>query len=178
MDIPVISDQTAAGLTPFEPNPDKVFICFDGSISSAVCAQILKDQGFAVEGFYFAPDADTIQQNKVKEMAQKIGIPLSYISLQIPQEIDAEKTDFSILYLSLINDLADESNVKFIASGHNAKIIETDAGFTIVSGEESSYNHAERMQDLPISILEKLCLPNGEFTKEEIQEMASALNYI
>lgn len=170
-----ISDQTASSLTPFEPNPDKVLVAFNGDIASALCVRILQDQGFVVETIFFEQD-NSSKEELAQKMALRLGVPFTKAVLQEKSEdIQINK---SVFLLELLTKLANEQGFSYTASGHHARIEMIGDQFIVVNGAEEKPQDADKLKSLSQEVLAKLCLPNGEFSLQEMNDIAKSIGLL
>ncbi|MFR1809867.1 MAG: 7-cyano-7-deazaguanine synthase, partial [Pygmaiobacter massiliensis] len=76
---------TAAKTVAAMPNPalDRILVGMSGGVDSSVCVQILRDQGFAVEGavIRFSPAHDKAVE-EAKKVAAQLGVPLRVLDCE------------------------------------------------------------------------------------------------
>lgn len=182
---------TAAKTVAAMPNPalDRILVGMSGGVDSSVCVQILRDQGFAVEGavIRFSPAHDKAVE-EAKKVAAQLGVPLRVLDCE-DRFNEAVIRPFCDSYCKgrtpnpcvLCNpavkfkamcDAADEMGIRYIASGHYARIAETPHGFAVQKAVSTARDQSYMLYRLPQEILSRLCLPLGEFEKPAIREMA------
>lgn len=181
------------GFNTFEKQ-DKVLMGMSGGVDSSVAVRILQEQGFAVEGavIRFSP-AHEAAVAAAKESADTLQIPLHVIDAQqsfesnviLPfcQNYCAGRTPNPCIICNplvkfrLLSDKAAELGCRFIATGHYARVeVDENGTSRIAIPESAARDQSYMLYRLPQEILQKLILPLGEFEKDDIREMARALN--
>lgn len=172
---------------------DKVLVGLSGGVDSAVCVHILRDQGFAVTGavIRFSPAHDGAVA-EAQKAAGALGIPL--VVIEAGEAFEREVVQpFCAAYCAgrtpnpcvlcnpgvkfrLLAEKADELGIRFIATGHYARVQETAPGeYHVCRAASAARDQSYMLYRLGQSILARLCLPLGEFEKEDIRELAHAL---
>lgn len=65
---------------------------------------------------------------------------------------------------------------EYIATGHYAQVIKTESGVSLLRGKDRTKDQAYFLWALPSSVIERLLLPLGEFSKPEVRAMAAQFN--
>lgn len=174
---------------------DKILVGLSGGVDSSVCIRILQEQGFAVTALYIrfsaAHDAGLPQ---AREVAQQLGVPLEVEDAS--QAFDEQVVQpFCTAYCEgrtpspcvMCNPLvkfrtlaqaADRLGIRYIATGHYACVDEHDGQFYIAQPQSAARDQSYMLYRLPQDILSRLCLPLGEFEKDDIREMAAELKLV
>lgn len=179
--------------------PEKVVVGMSGGVDSSVAAYLLKEQGYEVIGvrmqFFHTKDqiANKKEENDAKRVADMLGIPFYSI-------------DFSdVFYKEVMENFANEycnartpnpcircnryvkweallqwakkQGANHVATGHYAKIIKLSNGRTSIEaadigGKDQSY----ALYGLTQEQLSHTIIPNGQYKKEEIREIAKKIN--
>lgn len=172
---------------------DKILVGVSGGVDSAVCVHVLKDQGFAVTGavIRFSPAHDKAVA-EAEAAATALGIPLVVIDATAEfeqQVIEPFCQNYSngitpnpcvvcnpLVKFKLLCQAADERGIHLIATGHYARVDETASGeYRICKAASKNRDQSYMLYRLGQDVLRRLCLPIGEFEKDEIREMAHAL---
>lgn len=169
---------------------DKVLVGLSGGVDSAVCVRILQQQGFAVQGAYivFSP-AHTAGLAAAQTAANELGIPLhvhhceerfdEYVITPFCTAYAAGRTPNPCVLCNPnvkfheLTALADTLGVHYIASGHYARIEEQEGTYYIAKAASTARDQSYMLYALPQTILRRLCLPVGEFEKDDIRQMAA-----
>ena len=125
------------GFSTFEA-ADKVLVGLSGGVDSAVCVNVLRQQGFEVQGavIRFSPAHDKAVAEAQKAEADKLGC-------------------------------------RFIATGHYARVEDRGDGvYTVCKAVSTARDQSYMLYRLGQDILSRLCLPLGEFEKEDVRQMA------
>ncbi len=174
---------------------DKILIGLSGGVDSSVCIEILKQQGFDVRAavINFSPAHKAAVSAAVK-IANQMQVPLS---IEDCTHVFDEKiiTPFCesyckgvtpspcvmcnplIKFNALIN-AADRYDINLITSGHYARICEENGIFYIKKAYSEKKDQSYMLYRLPQDILKRLCLPIGEFEKDDIRQMAKDANLL
>ncbi|MCX7793404.1 MAG: tRNA 2-thiouridine(34) synthase MnmA [Thermodesulfovibrionales bacterium] len=181
---------------------DKVIVGMSGGVDSSTAAYLLKQKGYEVEGVSFilyqtghikgrSVQAGCCSIESIKEaalVAAEIGIPHSIIDLReeflnkvINPFIDSYKKGLTPNPCILCNKyikfpfllrIATERKAPFIATGHYAKVINS----RLLKGRDQKKDQSYVLYVLKKEELERLILPLGELTKEQVREIARTLN--
>ncbi|MBQ8302363.1 MAG: tRNA 2-thiouridine(34) synthase MnmA [Clostridia bacterium] len=164
----------------------RILVGISGGVDSAFAAKKLLSLGHSVEGAVLIMH-DYTELDAAREAAQSVGIKLheidcktafagikenfvsEYISGRTPNPciICNERVKFKTLF-----DFALTNGFDAIATGHYAKIAETDGRYALEIAEDQRKDQTYMLYRLPQSILSHLVLPLSEGTKREIREQA------
>ena len=172
---------------------DKILVGVSGGVDSAVCVNILQQQGFAVTGavIHFS-DAHNQAVEEAQKAAQSLGIPLVVIEAgeefeknvvqPFCQSYCAGETPNPCILCNptvkfrLLVQKADELGIPFIATGHYARVEQIENGeYRIAKPESAARDQSYMLYRLQQDVLSRLCLPLGEFEKTEVREIARGL---
>ncbi|HKK83227.1 MAG TPA: tRNA 2-thiouridine(34) synthase MnmA [Atribacterota bacterium] len=185
-------------------NNKSVLIAMSGGIDSSVAAFLLKEKGYQVTGIYFQlvgieknkeykekePDNCYPDRQRVRKIAQKLGIPL--------YEVDYRKefnnivvNDFIIKYQSgltpnpcvlcnekvkfrLLLHYALKNNIQFIATGHYVRIEKNEKqNKTLLKrGLDRKKDQSYFLYRLSKNILSKCIFPLGSLMKRKVEKIA------
>lgn len=172
---------------------DKILVGLSGGVDSAVCVHILRDQGFAVTGAVIRfSDAHDKAVEAARQAADSLGIPLEVIDASAEfdkmvvepfcREYCSGRTPNPCVLcnpgvkLKLLAKRADELGIQFIATGHYTRVEETEPGvYKLCRASSTARDQSYMLYRLDQSILSRLCLPLGDFEKEDIREIARDL---
>ena len=180
------------GFNTFEKQ-DKILVGLSGGVDSSVAVRILQEQGFAVQGavIRFSPAHESAVA-AARQTADALQIPLHVLDAGEAFEANvvqpfceaycAGRTPNPCILCNpqvkfrLLADKAAELGCPYIATGHYARIVTDAQGVSRVAAAQSTARDQSYMlYRLPQDILDKLVLPLGEFEKNDIREMARAL---
>lgn len=180
---------SGAGFGTYEEQ-DRVLIGMSGGVDSAVCARILREQGFDVQGVVlrFSPAHDAAVE-AARNAAAQLGIPLivedcserferfvvapfceSYCRGETPSP--CVRCNPAVKFHALRN-VADRLGIRYIATGHYARVEEEDGVYYVARAESAARDQSYMLYALGQDILSRLCLPLGEFEKDDIRAMAA-----
>jgi len=183
----------------------KVVVGMSGGVDSSVTAYLLKQQGYDVEGVSLvlfearqrsgpavccsieARDsaADTAAALGIKHRA--IDVRAAFIDAVVDPFVAAYKSGMTpnpcilcnrfIKFPYLLN-AADEAGAEFIATGHYARIERKGRGQSVLlkKGIDGKKDQSYVLYVLDQALLERLLLPLGELTKDEVRKIARSLN--
>ena len=188
-----LMDRIAATTHGWDPNPDRVLVALSGGVDSSVCVRILQEQGFAVEGLVIAfSPAHGAAVAAAQKSAQELGVPLAVLNCEplfdkevvepFCQSYAAGETPNPCVVCNpmvkfrILAEEADRRGIRYIATGHYARVTERDGLYYIATPQSVARDQSSMLYRLGQDILERLCLPLGEFDKDEIREMARALH--
>ncbi|MDL2252926.1 tRNA 2-thiouridine(34) synthase MnmA [Ruminococcaceae bacterium OttesenSCG-928-I18] len=171
-------------------DPNHVLVALSGGVDSAVAVRILQQQGFLVEGavISFSP-AHQKAVEAAGRAAEELGIHLEILHCEALFEKKiiepfcktyAEGRTPSPCVLCnpevkfrVLQEEADKRGIHWIASGHYARCEPWRGGYAIARAASAARDQSYMLYRLPQRVLERLCLPLGDFKKEEIRRMAT-----
>lgn len=172
---------------------DKVLVGMSGGVDSSVTVRILQEQGFAVAGavIRFSPEHENAVQ-QAKAAAKQLGVEC--IVLDAQDLFDANVvTPFcesyckgetpnpcilcnpSVKFAALLA-AADKLGIQFIATGHYARVEMDNNGIShVCKAVSTARDQSYMLYRLDQETLSRLILPLGDFEKDDIREMARAM---
>lgn len=178
-----------SGFSTFEA-ADRVLVGLSGGVDSAVCVNVLRQQGFEVQGavIRFSPAHDKAVE-EAKKAAAALGVPLTVIDAGEAFEQEVVEP-FCAAYCAgrtpnpcvlcnpavkfkLLAAEADKLGCRFIATGHYARVEDRGDGvYTVCRAVSTARDQSYMLYQLGQDILSRLCLPLGEFEKDDVRQMA------
>ncbi len=175
----------------------KVVVAMSGGVDSSVTAALLLKEGYEVIGVMMRLWAPGDGENRccppvavelARRVAETLGIPFyvldlrksfyekvvvpfirGYVSGLTPNPCLAcnKFIKFNILFQKAMALEAD-----YLATGHYARVVKTDGQYKLLKGIDPSKDQSYVLYMLTQEHLARLLLPLGQFTKEEVRNMA------
>jgi len=164
----------------------KVLLAMSGGVDSAVCAQLLREQGFKVIGvhFIFFGQADP----RIASLSQKLDIEIKILDAKKEFQDSVVQNFFQeyqngrtpspcclcnpTLKFPLLERLADQLSIHHIATGHYVQALDHQLFRSPNRAKDQSYF----LYRLPVQTLDRCIFPLGEVTdKSKIIELSQAL---
>ncbi len=166
-----------------------------GGVDSSVTASILKQEGHAVHGFFMLLPLPGVKKHikRVQEVANLLEIPLHLVEIEDifskevmnyfistyqrgltpnPCVVCNKQVKFGALLTKILGQGMDR-----MATGHYARITRIDDGsFALQRGCDPKKDQSYFLCRLSSGQLQNLVLPLGEFTKDEVYELAAQMN--
>lgn len=179
----------------------KVVLGMSGGVDSAVSAWLLKEQGYDVTGVFmknWEDDDDSEYCSSRQDFldaasaAEKIGIDLEAVNFakeykervfsEFLREYQAGRTPNpdvlcnSEIKFNAFLDYAMELGAEKIATGHYARVRQTENGVQLLRGLDGSKDQSYFLHRLNQKQLEKAIFPVGELEKTKVREIARMLD--
>ena len=178
----------------------KVILGISGGVDSAVCAYLLKQQGYDVTAVFMknwdqADDEHCTADEDLKDallVCQQLEIPFETVNfakeywqnvfesfLSSHQQGLTPNPDIlcnSEIKFKKFLEYAMSKNADYIATGHYAKIIKQDDLYLLAQPKDTAKDQTYFLHLLEQYQLQKTLFPLAEYTKPEIREIAATIN--
>lgn len=151
---------------------DKVLVGLGSGRGCRAAVRILQQQGFAVAGAVVRLSAEDDTVAAAKEAAKALGIQCITLNASELASHLAEEAVPSDLRFPALLAAADRLGIQYIATGHRARV-ETGADGVHVLCPAEIADESVRLAALPQETLGRLILPLGDFSPEDVAEMAA-----
>lgn len=151
---------------------DKVLVGLGSGRGCRAAVRILQQQGFAVVGAVVRLSAEDDTAAAAKEAAKALGIQCITLNASELASQLAEEAVSSDLRFPALLAAADRLGIQYIATGHRARV-ETGADGVHVLCPAEIADESARLAALPQETLGRLILPLGDFSPEDVAEMAA-----
>lgn len=151
---------------------DKVLVGLGSGRGCRAAVRILQQQGFAVVGAVVRLSAEDNTAAAAKEAAKALGIQCITLNASELASQLAEEAVSSDLRFPALLAAADRLGIQYIATGHRARV-ETGADGVHVLCPAEIADESARLAALPQETLGRLILPLGDFSPEDVAEMAA-----
>ena len=153
---------------------DKVLVGLCGGRGCRAAVRILQQQGYAVAGAVVRlTDADDTVQ-AAKDAAKALGIECVTLNAS---ELAEEALPGDLRFPALLA-AADRLGIQYIATGHHARV-ETDADGVshLLPAADAASDESAALAALPQETLARLILPLGDFSPDELSDLAEELRF-
>lgn len=151
---------------------DKVLVGLGSGRGCRAAVRILQQQGFAVAGAVVRLSAEDDTAAAAKEAAKALGIQCITLNASELASQLAEEAVSSDLRFPALLAAADRLGIQYIATGHRARV-ETGADGVHVLCPAEMADESAQLAALPQETLGRLILPLGDFSPEDVAEMAA-----
>jgi len=182
----------------------RVVIGMSGGVDSSVAAYLLKEQGYDVIGIMMKLTKDDFEivnteggccslsaANDARKIADLLDIPFYVLNFKEPFKINV--IDYFIdeyikgrtpnpcvmcnrtIKFSRLLDKARMLGADYIATGHYAEIVKKNDRYVLKVGKDKRKDQTYMLYSLNQDILEHTLMPCGQYTKEEIREIAKEI---
>ena len=176
---------------------ERVLLGMSGGTDSSVAAMLLQDAGYKVVGVtfrFYEQEGDTEYLDDAREVCRRLGIQhiisdqrelfQTTIIEYFVSEYMAGHTPVPCtlcnnrLKWPLLRQIADEMGIPHLATGHYVQKREIDNHWHIVNGVDEEKNQSFFLWGLPQDILERMLLPMGGLTKQQVREIAEQRGFV
>ena len=168
----------------------KVMLAMSGGVDSSVAVAVLQEAGHEVEGITMCLGDETVAE-KAQRCASFFGIRHHVVDLKQTFEkavvapfVSAyqsgktpnpcvrcnERVKFGVLF-----QYAEQFGFDYFATGHYAKVVQVGTRYTIQRADYLPKDQSYVLYPLPQTVLRRLLLPLGAYSKTEIRAKAEAL---
>lgn len=178
-------------------NNSKVLVAMSGGVDSSVAAFLLKSKGYACFGGTMSLLSDNSKDIKdAEKIADSLGFSFgvfdfekefkAFVVEKFVKAYSVGKTPNPCIFcnknlkFSEMLKKADELNCQYLATGHYARVEfnENTGKFELKKAKDSSKDQSYVLYMLTQSILSRLLLPLGGFSKPEIRKIAEENNLV
>lgn len=175
-----------------------------GGVDSSISAYLLKKKGYKVTGAFLKLYSNTKNKRtgectwrEERRMAQRIAalLDIPLITLDFEKEYkqniinpmfnsykqgltpNPDLACNSILKFPLLKRAAKKLHIKYISTGHYAKIKKTNSGCQLLAGADKNKDQSYFLASLSQKDLKNTLFPLGSLTKQEVRTLARKLNF-
>jgi tRNA-uridine 2-sulfurtransferase len=167
---------------------EKILISLSGGVDSAVCAWLLKKQGFEVVAVYF----EMLEKSKSYDSAKKVAefLQIKLIKKSLKKEFKKEIINYFVkeyehnrtpnpcvvcnrkIKMRHLLQAAKKLGAKRIATGHYAGIKKNAKGYLLKKAVDKKKDQSYFLYQLGQKELKKVIFPLEKFKKEQVREIA------
>lgn len=181
---------------PVPKNKTRVAVCMSGGVDSSTTAYLLMEQGYdiiGVTGWLIKSGSRCCDTGMVDaaRVCEQLGIEHHAVDLrelfksevidQFHQSYSKGRTPLPcsvcntvIKWGALLNYGRKHLDAKYVATGHYARVIDTPDGKRLARARDPKKDQSYVLWGLTTEQLEATLLPLGDYTKDEIREIATA----
>lgn len=167
----------------------KVIVGLSGGVDSASCAYLLKEKGYEVVGMTMIQSDSVSFLDDAKAVASHLGI--KHITVDVRADFKREIMDYfadeykngrtpnpcsmcnpKVKWVSLFRAMEAEG-ADYVATGHYARIDEINGRLSIKNSATAAKDQTYALAFLSQKQLAKTLMPLGDYTKEEVREIAT-----
>lgn len=174
-------------------NSKKILVELSGGLDSSVAAILLKNEGYEVVGIMMhLHDSEAFQEDqKVAESAAK-QLGIEFLVVDYRDKFKEEVIDYFIgtykeaktpnpcivcnqkMKFGAIFDCAKDLGCDIIATGHYARVKHENGDYSLYKAKDLTKDQSYVLHFLDQDKLSKIIFPLGEYTKDEVRELARA----
>ena len=173
----------------------KVVVGMSGGVDSSVSAFVLKQQGFDVIGLHMKSsnvETSSDDEKNARLIAEKLGIELVVIDYEdkmqqvkdyfIEEYKNGKTPNPCVICNKIVKfkpfiEYASKIGADYFATGHYAQIEHIESGHILYSGADLQKDQSYFLNLLSQTQLEKVLFPIGEFSKNEVRELAEKIGF-
>ena len=166
----------------------EVLVGMSGGVDSTAAVLLLKKQGYKVSGLTLRLCGSEKNGEEAASLAKSLDIPHAVLDMRSDFH-EKVQIPFKNAYLAgrtpnpcvtcnteikfaALREYADAHGIPYIATGHYAKIKEENERLLFCRGKDEKKDQTYFLSQVPPIIPEKLLLPLGEYTKDEVRRIA------
>lgn len=162
----------------------RVLVGVSGGIDSTATCLMLQEQGYEVVGVTMRVWGD--EPPEAREMAEKLGIEhyvaderVDFKQIIVKNFVDEYRQGRTpnpcvmcnpLFKFRILQEWADRLDCAWIATGHYARLEDTNGKRYIITGEDDKKDQSYFLWQLSQDVLKRCLFPLGEYTKIEVRE--------
>lgn len=167
----------------------KVLLAFSGGIDSCAAVEILRKDGYEVEGMTIDMIDDKIMVQKARENADRLNIKLHVINgvdIFKREIIDNFTSEYlegrtpapctrcnTLIKWELLIEVADKLGIKYIATGHYFRVTKHNGHYYVTRGVDPKKDQSYYLWGVREEILKRTLTPLGDQIKEDIKSRST-----
>lgn len=182
--------------SPVPKNKERVAVCMSGGVDSSTTAYLLMEQGYdviGVTGWLIKSGSRCCDTGMVDaaRVCEQLGVEHHAVDLRElfkSQVIDQFQQSYSrgrtplpcsvcntvIKWGALLNYGRKHLEARYVATGHYARVVETPDGKRLARARDPKKDQSYVLWGLTMEQLEATLLPLGDYTKDEIRNIAGS----
>ncbi|MBA7674039.1 tRNA-specific 2-thiouridylase MnmA [subsurface metagenome] len=184
---------------PEKPPERQIAVLMSGGVDSSVTAHILKEAGWEVLGITMKIPVSCSSKSRgccgadAAFVCNELNIPHYFVDVTEPFQhliIDTFRQSYAkgqtpnpcvdcntLLKFSVVWDFIHETfRISYLATGHYARVIKTDNHAQLGRAKDKAKDQSYFIYGIAREKLERLVLPLGELTKNQVRSIAAQLN--
>lgn len=173
----------------------KAAVGLSGGVDSSVAALLLKDQGYEVTGVYIKcwevkEDGCAADEDRAYAVQTAIKLGIKFETLDFKKEYQKKVIDYFYdeyskgrtpnpdvvcnkeIKFGLFYDWAMENGFDYVATGHYARVTESEGNYQLLKGVDPSKDQSYFLYLLEQDHLKKILFPVGDLKKSEVRKLA------
>ena len=176
---------------------NRVLLGMSGGTDSSVAALLLLDAGYDVTGItfrFYEKEGNTEYLDDARDLCRRIGIP--HIVHDVRDRFETTIIQYFIdeylkgrtpvpctlcnnyLKWPLLREVADKESIYYLATGHYVQKKMINGYWHITAGNDADKDQSFFLWGLPQDILERMLLPMGQITKNEVRQIAAERGFL